>query len=690
MIPKQLQNPEFRFCLIRKQSKAPFEKEWQKNGYQWDNPKLQKHLENNQNYGVIGGYGNLRILDKDKKELNIDLDTFCVQTGSGGKHYYFLSDYNINHVFADDLGELRSDNYQVVGAGSIHPNLKSYKVYKNLPLKNISSEEVLKLIEPYLKKEKIISGKWNKPEEEIKLSQKFNEILEANEKIKKLYHGDFEGYDLSIGGELALVCFLIQQDLNKKEIFNIMATAKIGRWAERGVSYRNQTYKKALAKITEKKKEKRDPSIFFSHDKKGKMKSFIPKLLGDYIKENFYFKTIRGNDKQIYFYQNGYYKENGISLIKDHATASLGSLFKEYYINEVISYIRNTTYTDVDKINHNWINLKNGLLNPITREFKPHTPDIFCLYQSPINYIPKEDCPIFQQKLKEKCDEDWKFKAIQEMFGNCFLHDNRFEKAYLLYGDPRTMKSTTLYLLEKLLGKKSIQSMSLQQLMDDPFAPAWLFGVSANICADLSSSELKNTAMFMKIVGQDSITAGKKFQDQITFTPFTKLIFSCNIIPATRNKNMAFYRRWCLIEFNIQTKESEVDPLMREKLDQELSGILNWALEGMDRILKNNKLTFPLSDTDVKDLYEKGSDSVQSFIYHMIDCEDDEGVIKKRDVYNRYMEFCKINKLNIDNQVFFGRRFFAITGCGSKRVGVIPGYAGVSFKDMEEKQRKIL
>lgn len=149
-IPKQLQNPEFRFCLIRKQSKVPYEKDWQKKGYKFDDFKF---LEHKGNYGVIGGYGNLRILDKDKLELDIDLDTFCVETGRGGKHYYFASDYDTNHVFINEMGELRAKNYQVVGPNCIHPNGKSYRVVKDMPIKNIPSKELKEIINPYIREE---------------------------------------------------------------------------------------------------------------------------------------------------------------------------------------------------------------------------------------------------------------------------------------------------------------------------------------------------------------------------------------------------------------------------------------------------------------------------------------------------------------------------------------------------------
>ncbi len=93
-IPKQLQNPDFRFCLIRKQSKVPFEKNWQIKGYKFDDPKLIKHLKNGGNYGCIGGFGNLVVLDIDNpvlaEKMEKKLNTFTVKTGSGGRHFYFI------------------------------------------------------------------------------------------------------------------------------------------------------------------------------------------------------------------------------------------------------------------------------------------------------------------------------------------------------------------------------------------------------------------------------------------------------------------------------------------------------------------------------------------------------------------------------------------------------------------------
>ncbi len=60
-IPFQLQNKKFRFCKLHKKDKRPYEIEWEKKGYTYDDPTLIKHLEEGNNYGVIGGYNNVLI-----------------------------------------------------------------------------------------------------------------------------------------------------------------------------------------------------------------------------------------------------------------------------------------------------------------------------------------------------------------------------------------------------------------------------------------------------------------------------------------------------------------------------------------------------------------------------------------------------------------------------------------------------
>ena len=106
----------------------------------------------------------------------------------------------------------------------------------------------------------------------------------------------------------------------------------------------------------------------------------------------------------------------------------------------------------------------------------------------------------------------------------------------------------------------------------------------------------------------------------------------------------------------------------------------NWSLQGLDRLLSQKKFSYWLDEEGIKDLYERSSDSISSFILNNIDCENDDGAITKRDCYKAYQEYCAVNRLPRENVIKFGRMFQALTGCGTCKKGVIPAYSGVAIK----------
>lgn len=121
-IPKQLQKEEFGFCKVMKDKKKPFEPTWQKKPYKHDSPELQEHLKNGGNVGIIAGFGSVRILDIDDKKLiehfdKVLSDTFAVETANGNRHYYIISEYDKNHILANDAGEFRAKNMMVLIPG---------------------------------------------------------------------------------------------------------------------------------------------------------------------------------------------------------------------------------------------------------------------------------------------------------------------------------------------------------------------------------------------------------------------------------------------------------------------------------------------------------------------------------------------------------------------------------------------
>jgi len=161
-IPSVLQREIFRFIKLKPKDKIPIEPAWQSTkNYRWDDPKLEEHLVAGGNYGVLGGYGNLVIIDCDTEEL-VDVvesqlpRTFTVTTGGGGKHYYYTcpdldKPIRLKDKENTNIGDIQGTGKQVVGANSIHPNGLPYQVTTDCEIAEVLAENIKVAFRKYLR-----------------------------------------------------------------------------------------------------------------------------------------------------------------------------------------------------------------------------------------------------------------------------------------------------------------------------------------------------------------------------------------------------------------------------------------------------------------------------------------------------------------------------------------------------------
>lgn len=432
-----------------------------------------------------------------------------------------------------------------------------------------------------------------------------------------------------------------------------------------------------------------DIEQFFDNYGKSREK-FIPERLGNFIKSKYVFKTPK-DTQEIFVYKEGIYEPTGETLIQNEVRRILGEKAKEHEVYETVSQIKQTTYINREDINNNKFKVvfKNGILNLETLEMETFSSDYFFTFKIPVEYDKDAKCDLFLTWLHDvlKGDgEEWKTKVIQEWFGYHFLKDNRYERALLLQGKPDSRKSTLLKILENFVGNDNVSNTPLQFFNENPFAVAYVVDKVANICADLTNESLRNTEKFMVLVGNDSLTVAKKGQHDFKAKSMTKFSFSCNDIPRLPDKSKAFYKRWLVVKFlnpisknevKEEYNESSISPLMTSEM---LKGILNWAIEGLKRLLVNHKFSYPYSYEETKLMWEKGSDSTSVFYEICVEDSDFTDSIIKRDVYKKYKEFCDEEGLKVENQVKFGRYFIALSGCGTGKKDSLPCYTGIRFK----------
>ncbi len=345
----------------------------------------------------------------------------------------------------------------------------------------------------------------------------------------------------------------------------------------------------------------------------------------------------------IYDKSVGHYLPNAEAAIRTYITLSLSIEAKKSWIEEALYLIKQRTNSM--RKNHepppNLINLENGVFDIETRTLTDHTPDHFFTSQLPVKYDPTAECPKFLDFIKDIVKDD-DAQTLQEYTGYLLYRSYIYQKALLLVGEGNNGKSTFLMAQKALIGNDNITSISLQHL-DRRFTPARLYHKLANIYPDLSARALKDTGMFKITTGGDTIEAEVKYSmNTLKFVNHAKHEFSANTIPKVDEDDTdAFFRRWIIINFpNTFTDEKcDKDILQKITTPQELSGILNWALEGLTRLHDNADFTYDKTPEEIRDHYQRLSSSIYGFLTDQT-TYDPEGWIPKENLYSLYITYC--------------------------------------------------
>ncbi len=381
--------------------------------------------------------------------------------------------------------------------------------------------------------------------------------------------------------------------------------------------------------------------------------SFVPLWLANQIMEDNYFVT-HEETGEIYYYEDGIYKPKAKHKIQEICQKRLGKFARVHYINETLEAIKRLTFTPRERFGNpkDCIAVKNGLLNVKTEELKDFAPEYVHLTKINAKYNPDVDCPKIKKFVSELVnDED--VKIIQEMFGYCLIKDYPLAKAFMLLGSGANGKSTLIELLETFLGGDNIATPSIHDLLYNRFSKIELYGKLANLHADISSNKLSRTGTFKMLTGGDTIRGEKKYQNSFQFKNHAKLIYSANELPKTEDKSKAFFRRWVVIDFPYKFDETDEDtnPNLPHSIidEEELSGLLNWALKGLHKVLKRGEFSQTKTRDKIKEKWIMQTDSMRGFVDLALEQKKDS-LVPKDGLYELYKEFCNQNNLEVESK----------------------------------------
>ncbi len=372
----------------------------------------------------------------------------------------------------------------------------------------------------------------------------------------------------------------------------------------------------------------------------------------DQLIEELNVATHRGSGR-IYVWDDAekVYADDGEESVRERLVDVLRSRFSQHEVSEILGMVKPKTYREEFGAD-GFVPVANGDLKVTadTVELTDPTPEHGFRNRSSAEWDPSADAPVFQTYLKQVVKTEEERKTLQEYAGYSLMYWGLpFHKALFLVGPQASGKSTFLSALQEMLGKTT--QLSPQQLVDDEYGAIELEDSWANIASDIPSSLLSNVGRFKEITAGDRIHARRIYEQGYTIRPTAKHFYSANQLPEIKIDDNAFFRRVMIVAFPETVGREDRDPKLGQKLKLEIDGILRWAVEGLQRLLKNEDFTRDLTPQETRRLWDEHASSIGQFKIRCLNVTGDNGhAVPKDEVYDAYGQFCMDKGLPTESQ----------------------------------------
>jgi putative DNA primase/helicase len=284
-------------------------------------------------------------------------------------------------------------------------------------------------------------------------------------------------------------------------------------------------------------------------------------------------------------------------LIHSHLRSKGLSGFNAGYISSI------TTILHSDLEVRDWneatglIPLRDGVLDQVTQELKPHAPGHRFTWQLPFKWSDRfVGCePI--EKFLLKITGTQAIANVLLAFLNCIVtRQSKYQRYLELKGGGGTGKSTYMALARALAGEDNTVSSQLKHLENNQFETAKFYGKLLGLFPD-SERWQGEVSVLKQMTGQDPIRYERKGVQQCRDFVFGGMvILSANEAPESRDLTSGQERRKLTIELDIKVPEYE-DAELIEQFKPFLPGLLKRVLdmprEEVTRLIKHTDREVP-------------------------------------------------------------------------------------------------
>ncbi len=292
---------------------------------------------------------------------------------------------------------------------------------------------------------------------------------------------------------------------------------------------------------------------------------------------------------------------------------------------------------------HDYVAMRNGLLHLPTRAMIEHTPEFFSQHALPFDHDPDAPEPARWLKFLRELwpDDPSSISVLAEVMGYVIAGGTGQHKLFLAVGPKRSGKGTIGRVLGGLLGIHNVAAPTLSSLSTN-FGLSPLIGKPLAVISDARLTRINGLVAverLLSISGEDAITIDRKYREPWTGCLPTRFLILTNEIPRFDDSSGALPSRFVVLVMTNSFYGSE-DPLLTEKLLEESSGILNWCLQGLDRLQARGHFVQPASANEALRQLEDLTSPVGAFVRDR--CTIGAGLEAAKDeLYGEWRDWCE-------------------------------------------------
>lgn len=355
--------------------------------------------------------------------------------------------------------------------------------------------------------------------------------------------------------------------------------------------------------------------------------------------------------------EEGYYRRKGESYIRERLRDAIPECVNNNRMNNIIERVRDRCYLDQNEFTppEGKVVVKNGVLDLDTREIEPFTPDYYFTAGLDCEYNPEATAEEWDEMLCSTVATEGARETLQEFVGYCLevWHHKRAKNLFVV-GPTASGKSTFVDTVAALFGEEmpSVTNLTPQQLADTQFDRSALAEAALNARNDINATKIEDSGTLKTLFAGERVKMERKYQDPTFGAPAAKHLFSANWLPRVVGADESIYRRVLIVEFPDTIPREERDLHLKERLQRnDLPGILNWALEGRNRLNEQGGFSRDRSLMDTRLKWLSWRSAPLRFLFEQ--CEitgDSDDPVERKSAYQAYKEWAARNGYDIRPQ----------------------------------------